>query len=135
MSRVTDPDHKKTILGVITASLWFGASLLKYLSKKQEEKEMKMSEGVKNIQDIIVFGNEFALLLAKKLKDGIQVQDGMDIASALFVDGEVKAAFNAAIADISKVIDEAKDIDAAEGVQLGMLQLSYVPKYIEAFKK
>lgn len=128
-----------TFWGVITALMWLGNSLLKYLASKKAEKlnkeKEKQMQDVKNIKEVVIFANEFALLVCNKLKDGIQVQDGMDIAAALFLDAEIKKLLNDAVSDISLIKEEIKDVDASEGVQLGILQLNYVPKYLNVFKK
>lgn len=128
-----------TFWGALAASFWFGTALLKYLADKKankldKEKELKMSN-VKDIKDCVVFGNEFTILCIKKLKDGFQAQDGMDLVSSLFQEGDVKKAFGEMVEGFSNVIDQAKAIDAQGGVELVMVQASYVPKIIDAFKK
>lgn len=138
---MADFDSKQTTFwGVVSGTLWFGSALLKYLGNKkpnepkQEKEETKMSD-VKEIKDVVIFANDFTLLVIQKLKDGFQVQDGVDLASALFQDGQIKNEMNEALKNISDVLNETKNLDAAAGVELGMLQLSYVPRYIDAFKK
>jgi len=146
---VADFDSKQsTFWGAVAASFWFGSSLLQYLAakkaKKLQQKEENMNEsveqkagqyGIKETKEVVIAANEIAVLIVKKLRDGVQVQDGVDVASALFMDGDIKNAVNAAAENIKDVPNEIKDLDIQEGIELGMCQISYVPKFIDALKK
>lgn len=92
-------------------------------------------KGIKETKEVLVALNSLSLLIVKKLKDGIQVQDGIEIAQALFSDGEIKSAVQAASDKISEVPAEIKDLDINEGIELGMYQAMQVPKFVEALKK
>lgn len=93
------------------------------------------SVGVKEIKEAMVGVNELAIFLAERLKDGVGVDDAMAIYSKLASDEAFKAKMVAAYEGIALVPAEAKDIDLAEGLELAMLQVQYVPALIAAFKK
>lgn len=92
-------------------------------------------QGVKEFKEVTEAVLEISLRLVAILKDGYQPTD-----LALFIDlfandPVVKAKIGAAYEGISKVGGELKDLDAQEGVELGVALLMFVPKIIELFKK
>lgn len=90
----------------------------------------------KNIKEILVGANELTLLILTQLKDGFQVgQDLSAIVSGILGSEDLKTKLMAAGADVGQVVAEAKDLDLQEGVELAMLQVSYVPKLVAALKK
>jgi len=114
------------------------AAYFRYKTASLKRKESEMSEekkGIKETKEVLVAINSLSLLIVKKLKDGIQVQDGIEIAQALFSDGEIKSAIQFASDKISEVPAEIKDLDVNEGIELGMYQAMQIPKFIEALKK
>ncbi len=110
----------------------------KQASLKQKESKMESSEqklGIKETKDVLIAANKLTILIIKKLKDGVQIQDGIEIAESLFKDGEIKSAVGEAKDKIEQVPAEVKDIDLQEGLELGMYQASQLPLYLEAIKK
>lgn len=91
--------------------------------------------GIKETKEVLAASNILAILIIKKLKDGLQVQDGIELAQSLFSDGEVKSAIQAAADKINAVPAELKDLDLNEGIELGMWQAMQIPHLIEAMKK
>jgi len=91
--------------------------------------------GIKETKEAFAGVNELALFLIDRLKDGVGIDDAVALFNALRDDEEFKAVLSAAVDGIKAVPAEIKDLDAGEGVELGMLALMYVPKYIAAFKK
>jgi len=91
--------------------------------------------GIKETKEVLAASNILAILIIKKLNDGLQLQDGVEIAQALFSDGEVKSAVQAAADKINAVPAELKDLDINEGLELGMYQAMQVPHLIAALKK
>ena len=96
---------------------------------------MSDEHGVKEFKELLEGCNELALYLVERLKDGVGADDLTDLMSKLMVDGEFKGKMEAAYEGLDKLGDEVKDIDLGEGVELAMVQLNYLPKYVEAFKK
>ena len=91
--------------------------------------------GIKETKEALIGINEFSLLLAKLFKDGAQFTDFAELFSELTSNEDLKAKMKAAWEDIQKIPAEIKDIDLAEGAELGIIQIGYVPKFIEALKK
>ena len=96
---------------------------------------MGEKESIKELSEGLVGVLEFALFMAERFKDGI----GLDDMSALWDkwknDPDFKAKMKAAVDGSEKIPAEAKDLDLNEGMQLAMLMLPYVPKFIDAMKK
>lgn len=90
--------------------------------------------GIKETGEALVGVNEVALVLVKQLKDGLQVSDFEVVFQKVVNDVEFKAKLQAAYEGISLVPSEVKDLDLYEAGQLAMVQISYVPKLIEALK-
>ncbi len=86
-------------------------------------------------KEVIVALNEVIVVIAKLLKDGFQVSDVTDLAKSVFMDEEMKAVLKKAYENISVCKDEIKEIDIMEIVELGTVQLQYIPKILEALKK
>ncbi len=104
--------------------------------KMNESNEQKAGQyGIKETNDCLLAVNKVGLLIAQKLKDGIQLQDGVDVAEALFKDGEIKSAIAEARKNIEQVPAEIKDIDLMEGMTLAQTQISFVPQFINVLKK
>lgn len=91
--------------------------------------------GIKESKEALIGINELAIFIAKRLKDGVGMDDIGAIIDLLKNDGEFKIKVAAAFDGIKAVPEEMKDIDINEGVELAMVQVMYMPKIIEAFKK
>lgn len=96
---------------------------------------MSEAQGIKETKEVLALVNSLSLLIISKAKDGVQVQDGMDIASALFSDGEIKTAVAAAVDGITKVPAELRDLNAQEITELVVMEAMLVPQIIAALKK
>lgn len=112
----------KTIVGMLT--------LLVPSLKKADS-----IEGVKETKEMLVGANEVSLFMCEKLKDGAQFSDATDFYVKITTDEVFKAKMMAAYDNYQKIPAEIKDIDGGEGVELAIVQIEYVPKYIECFKK
>lgn len=93
-----------------------------------------MSESVKETKEALVGINELALILCKRLKDGVQLADALAVWDAIKNDAEVQAKIVAAYDGISLVKAEVADIDLSEGIELAVMQAQYVPKLVAALK-
>jgi hypothetical protein len=91
-------------------------AITKGSEKMSEEQTVKL--GIKNIQDCLIAGEKVSILLIKKFRDGIQLQDGIDIAGALLLDAEMREILMEAGKEIGEVPKEAKDLDLSEAVTL-----------------
>lgn len=94
-----------------------------------------MATAIKEIKEAVIGVNELALVLIMLFRDGIQVSDFADLWAKIQTDANFKAALYAAYENIKAAGTEIKDMDWTEGIDLATLQISYVPRIIEAFKK
>lgn len=94
-----------------------------------------MSVGIQETKEVLIAANELALVVVKHVKDGVSVSDVPAIVSELIGNDAFKLALVDAVKGIVNVPAEIKDIDLTEGMELGKVQLSYVPKFLEALKK
>ena len=91
--------------------------------------------GVKEIKEALIGINEVAIFLASRLKDGIGADDAVALVGKLQGDADFLSKLSEAAGGISAVVSEAKDISLAEGMELVYVQLSYIPKLVEALRK
>jgi len=92
---------------------------------------MEEKLGVKETKELLEGVLHLGLVLARALKDGVQIADAKAVLDALLKDEEVKEA----VKGVKHIGAELKDLDLGEGLQLGKLLLDYVPKFLEAVKK
>lgn len=93
-----------------------------------------MEKGIKETKEALKGINELSLCLIKSFKDGVQTSDFMELFVKLQTDEDFKKALTDAADGIKEVPAEISDISMAEGVELAMVQIQYLPKLIEAFK-
>jgi hypothetical protein len=92
-------------------------------------------ESVKETKELVIALNEVLILLADKLKDGVQAKDAVEVFEKLKNDAEFAAKLLAAYNDVEKVSAELKDINLVEGIELVKIQVEYLPKLVDAIKK
>ncbi len=91
--------------------------------------------GVKETQEVLVAVNELAIFLVGIIWNGIQFYDDTRaIIDKLRNDEEFVKKMEAAADNIKAVPAEIGDLDAAEGILLGGVQLAYVPKILQALR-
>ena len=90
-----------------------------------------MKEGIKETKEMIEGLMELSLLMAEQFKDGIDATDFFAIMMKVQGDERYKKAFEG----MKEIPIEAKDIDMQEGMELAMMVMKYVPKFIDAMKK
>jgi len=86
--------------------------------------------GIKESLEFLDLLELLGVEVASALKDGFQ---GDDLAK-LVVNVVMAEEFQAGVKEIGKIPSEIKDIDASEGVQLGIRALQMVPKILDALK-
>lgn len=91
--------------------------------------------GVKEVKELLVAVNEVSVLLVKQFKDGAQLADAAALMAAIAGNDELKEKLFAAYMGVGQVPAEIKDVDLQEGLELAGVQLSYIPKIVEAMKK
>ena len=99
-------------------------------NNKHGEK-MKKEMGIDEAKELLIGINKLVLIFVRELKDGFQVEDLITIFSKLAIDKELRDA----IGGLDKLGGEFKDIDLAEGIELGQIALSMVPEVINELKK
>lgn len=96
----------------------------------------EQKHGVKESKELLIGVNELSLVLMKHLKDGFQAgKDAAAILGELVANEEVKNKLVEAVQGVDKVPAEIKDLSLEEGVELGMVQVGYVSKIVDALKK
>lgn len=125
--------------GAVAAFFWWLRERSKNSVKPEPEaKEMKMSEeqkGIKETKEVLEATKLISLFIIAKVKDGVQIQDGIDFATALFLNPEFKDKINAAADKINEVPAELQDLNLIEALELAKFGMDAVPEYINALKK
>ena len=96
--------------------------------------EVKQELGIDETMQALVAVNEIALAIIPLMKDGIQAADALALYEKFKTDPAFKEKIEAGYKDINKVSAEAKDINLKEGLELVIVQASYLPKIIAALK-
>lgn len=91
--------------------------------------------GIKETKEALIGLNEAGVLMCERFRDGVQGEDFEAFWERMNNDEEFKGKMKAAYENAKAIPAEIKDIDWMEGGELAMVQVSYVPKYIAAFKK
>jgi hypothetical protein len=90
---------------------------------------------IKETKEALIAINELGVKIASLAKDGLQVADGLALVALLSADSDLQSKLLAAFQGVQAVPAELKELDINEGVELVVLQASYVPKILEALKK
>ena len=96
---------------------------------------MADSVGIKESKEAITGMMEVSLVIADVLKDGAQLGDLASVVSRFSIDKELKDEMGVALDNISKVPHEMSDLNLQESLELAMLLISYVPKFVEIFRR
>jgi hypothetical protein len=84
--------------------------------------------GTKETKELLKGVTLLGALVAKRLKDGVDLDDAAAIAKALLLDAEFRASVEDAIDGIELVDDELSDLDFKEGLELA----AELPEIIKA---
>lgn len=90
--------------------------------------------GIKETSEGLVGVNEVGVTFAERLSDGLGVDDFDKFYEKLMFDVDFKAKIQAAWENRQQIPAEVMDIDLMEAGQLAIIQIGYIPKYIEALK-
>lgn len=106
------------------------------MAKGSEESQASSSEqiGIKETKEALVGINELGLFFVERFKDGRQMGDFVAFWDKLKNDQEFYLIVQEAYRGIHLVPKETDNMDLKEGLELVTLQLSYIPKFIEALK-
>lgn len=97
--------------------------------------ETVSKQGIKELKEVIEALMEISLRMGSVLKDGYQPSD-LALIFQLFAKDEIlKKKISEAYDGISKVGAELKDMDPKEGIELSIVLLQFIPKFIDIFKK
>lgn len=94
-----------------------------------------MSLGIKETKEGLIAANEIAVLIISRFKNGIQLEDFEAFYEKLTNDAVFKAQLQAGWDNYKAIPAEIKDVDVNEGVELAMVQLSYLTRLLGALKK
>jgi urease gamma subunit len=93
-----------------------------------------MKTGILETRDVLEAVNEIAIIIIKHAKDGVQISDISAIVLNIMNSDDTKKALVKAVENVTAVPAELADIDLAEGLELGKVQLEYLPKILAALK-
>ena len=93
-----------------------------------------MSVGIKETKEFVVGINEIGLKLIKRFKDGVQFEDFTAFYEDFVGDADFRAKIQAAYDGKEKLVAEVTDLGFFEMIELGQIQLGYIPKFIQALK-
>jgi hypothetical protein len=92
---------------------------------------MEEAKDTHELKAVVKLVDHAVLLLGKKLSDGFQWTDLVSMAQELASD----PVLSQAVKEYKEIVPECKDLSLPEGLELFVLVVIGVPKYIEAFKK
>lgn len=90
-----------------------------------------MSVGINETKELLIAVDEVALLLVKNMKLGV-FADVLALVQALQSDEDFKAKLAAAWDKRQEIPAEIGDLSIPEVMELGVVELGYVPKFIAA---
>lgn len=105
------------------------------LAQTMEKKAMEAKKGIKETKEALEALEFLSLFIISKVKDGVQVQDGVDLVSSILLDADMKGKISAAVDKIHEVPQELGDLELGEILELSKFAIDSVPKYVEALKK
>lgn len=88
--------------------------------------------GIKETKELLVGANELGLFVVLRAKDGVDFSDGVAFYEKLMSDPDFKAKIVAAYEGYNAIPDEVKDLSVGEVAELAGVQITYLPKFIEA---
>jgi len=93
-----------------------------------------MEVGITELKEAVVGINEISIFLINRFKDGVQAADFIAFWEKMKDDADFKKIVEDAFKGVSAIPVEIKDITLTEGLELATVQLSYIPRIVEAFK-
>lgn len=90
--------------------------------------------GIKETKELLVAADEVALVVVANIKNGVG-GEFTAFYEKLTTDPEFKAKLQAAWDKHAEIPAEMGDIDVGEGLELAMLEISYIPKFLAALGK
>lgn len=93
-----------------------------------------MSVGIVETKEALVAVDEVALELVKGFKDGVQIGDFATFWTDFQNNPDFRAKLEAAWDKHQAIPEEISDLDVGEVVELGLTELAYVPKFLDALK-
>jgi len=91
--------------------------------------------GIKETKEALIGINEVALFLCSAMSDGTSFSDFIAFYDKLTKDVEFQKVLRNAWEGRERISEEMSNVDIVEGMELLQLQIGYVPKFLEAFKK
>jgi len=90
--------------------------------------------GIKETEQFLGAVNEVVLLLIELFKDGVQLNDFVQMYLRITNDPKFKGKLQEAYEDYEQIPAELKDLDASEIVALTSMQINYLPKILQLLK-
>jgi hypothetical protein len=114
------------------SKIYFGKEIYGSIIKRGPT--MAESIGIPQSKEAIIGMMELALLMAEVLKDGAQLSDLGIVWAKMSSDKRFKEKMRAALDKIGEVPKEMGDLSLPEGMELAMLLIPYVPRFVDVFK-
>lgn len=112
------------------------AAYFKYKTASLKRKEIDMSTlGTENIKKVLGGVNAAGGEIAKLAKDGIQAKDAQTLIEDILTSSELRSQVANIVNCMKPAIEEAKDIDILEGIDVAKFEYEAVKSIIETLKK
>lgn len=89
--------------------------------------------GVKDIKDVLKAVNLLSIFIIKQVKNGVDMTDATALVAFLMA-SENQAILKDAVAGISNLPAEIKDLSLGEGLELATMLIASIPEYVSALK-
>ena len=90
---------------------------------------------VRETKEVLKAMNEITLFLIEALKDGVDFSDFVDFYNKVTKDQKFSILLRDAYDGMGEIPEELSDLDMREGLELIQLQLDYIPKIVDSFRK
>ena len=98
-------------------------------------KSTESTHGTKEVTEALVAANEITLDLIGRFKDGVGFEDFAGFWTKLKTDAAFEEKLKAGFDQYALIPAEVKDIDGGEGMELAAVQIDFIPKFVDSFKK
>ncbi len=91
--------------------------------------------GIKETKEALIAINAIAIFIISRMKDGVGLDDAMAIWDKMSGENELKDKVITAFENWQQIPGELDDLDLDEAIELGKLQMDFIPSILVALKK
>lgn len=106
----------------------------KIIASFKQDGLQEMSDSIEELKNVIIVFNELVIFLISRFKDGFQIDDIAAIWLKLSEDIVFKDKLQSVFLSIGVIPTELKNLSIEQSVELSTIQLSFIPKIVEAIK-